>query len=59
MESLQFHASALPMNFHGDSVGDVVNFVSLRFLGLGQHLCSSWCGDDMLVRWDLTKRENQ
>ena len=22
-------------------------------MGLGQHFCSSWCGDDMPVRWDV------
>ena len=57
MESFQFHVTAQPMNFHVESINDVVNFVSLRFMGLGQHFCSSWCGDDMLVRWDLTGRE--
>ena len=53
MESLQFHASAHPMNFHVESINDVVNLVSLRFLSLGQHFCSSWCGDDMPVRRDV------
>ena len=57
MESLQFHASAQPMNFHVESINDVVNLASLRFLSLGQHFCSSWCGDDMPVRSDM--REEQ
>ena len=40
--------------FHVESINDIVNLVSLHFLGLGQHFCSTSCGDDMIVRWDLT-----
>ena len=54
---MEFHGretSPPPMNFHVEGVNGVVNLVSLRFLGFGQHFCFIWCGDDMLVRWDLT-----
>ena len=42
------------MHFRVESIKDVVNLVSLGFLSSRQHFCSTWCGDDMLVRWDMT-----
>ena len=54
MEFYGRETSPLPMNFHVEGINDVVNLVSLRLLGFGQHFCFIWCGDDMLVRWDLT-----
>ena len=54
MEFYGQEPSPLPMIFHVETINDVVNLVSLRFLGFGQHFCFIWCGDDMLVRWDLT-----